>query len=147
MIEDEDEEDEEEEEDEDGEERGGKQQQQRPRPAKDLSYLRTIPPPLRDHLVSRSTPRASWSPTARTPPSCTCFTGCGSVGNGRISVLRKWLVVHPNLQHRTRRTLEVLFVFFLYCSVCVDDGSIAKDHQFKLQSCRRPRVQCNIAGR
>lgn len=98
MIEDEDEEDEEDE-DEDGEERGGEQQRQRPRPGKDLSYLRTIPPPLRDHLVSRIHAQCELVTHGQDDPGlfCTRFTGSGSGGYGRISVPLKWRVVHPNL--------------------------------------------------
>lgn len=75
------------------------QQQQRPRMPKDLSYLRTIPPGLRDHLVSRVHSQCELEKHGQDNPTlfCTRFTGSGSGGYGRITVPKKWRSVHPNL--------------------------------------------------
>jgi hypothetical protein len=75
------------------------QQRQRPRMPKDLSYLRTIPPGLRDHLLSRAYSQCELETHGQDDPTlfCTRFTGSGSGGYGRITVPKKWRSVHPNL--------------------------------------------------
>ena len=75
------------------------QQRQRPRMPKDLSYLRTIPPGLRDHLLSRAPSQCELETHGQDDPTlfCTRFTGSGSGGYGRITVPKKWRSVHSDV--------------------------------------------------